>query len=680
MKKTHSRTRQAANRPGASARPVRGAGLPSDPAADGISNRRLLRWLIDLALAALTIAVYAPVGQHGFISLDDTAYVSENVHVARGVTPAGVAWALTSVSNLTANWHPVTWLSHMLDVELFGMNPGAHHLVSAALHALNAIVLFLLLDGMTGRPWRSACVAALFAAHPLHVESVAWIAERKDVLSTLFWLLTTWAYVGDTRRPGRARWAAVIVLFVLGLMAKPMLITLPFTLLLLDWWPLGRVSADKQEGRGAAASHWRRFVPLVVEKWPLFVLSGLSAVMTVIAQRRGGAVVALATISVAARVANAMISYVVYAWQMVWPAGLSVYYPHSGEASAGAAAVALAAVLGASWLAIRGAGRRPHLAVGWFWYLGTLVPVVGLVQVGLQAHADRYTYVPLIGLFVAIVWESADLARPRAWARVVVSTAACVLIGVCAATARVQVGYWGSEAELWNHALAVNPDNFYAHYSLGRLQLRSSRGDDAVPHLQRAVQLAPWFADAHDAMGIAWSRQGRFDAAIAEHREALRLKPGSVEATVNLGLAYEQRGDLAEAIEQYREAIRLDAGRAAVHTALGHALVRRGLPDDAGREFQEALKLQPGSALAHVGLGSVSAAKGQLDAALAHFSDAVRLDPESDVARVHLGMALGAKGDVEGCAAQLREALRINPGNQDARSALAMLAKNGGVK
>jgi tetratricopeptide (TPR) repeat protein len=626
------------------------------------------------------MAVYAGVGHHDFVSLDDTVYVSENEHVARGLSASGAIWALTSVSNQTANWHPTTWVSHMLDVELFGMDAGAHHLVNVALHTLNAVILFLLLDGVTGRPWRSACVAALFAVHPLHVESVAWIAERKDVLSTLFWFLTTWAYVRYTRKPRRIRYAAMLLLFVLGLMAKPMLVTLPFTLLLLDWWPLGRFFAETQVEHGATSTRWRRWTPLVVEKGPLFVLAGLSGVMTIIAHRHGGAVVTLETIPLPARVGNALVSYLGYAWQMIWPVGLSVYYPHSGAFSLGSAIAALVALAGLSWLAMRAARRRPHLAVGWFWYLGTLVPVIGLIQVGLQARADRYTYVPLIGLFVAIVWECADRVRTHAWARLAVSTATCLIIAVCAAAAHTQVGFWAGNATLWAHALDVNPDNFYAHYNLGQMQLKSGRVDEATPHLQRALQLAPWFADAHDAMGIAWRQQGRFDLAIAEHEEALRLKPGSLEATVNLGVAFEQRGDFTRAVDQYHQAVRMAPEKAGPHTALGHALAGLGQPDAAIKEFRDALRLQPDFALAHVGLGSVLAAQGQLDAALGHFSEAVRLQPASDLARVQLGMALGAKGDIEGCAAQLREALRINPENQDAKHALAILANGGRLR
>ena len=354
---------------------------------DRKSPERVRRVGVSLALLVLTIALYAPVRHHDVISLDDTAYVSENEHVVGGLTVANVRWAATGISAQAANWHPVTWLSHMLDVEVFGMNAGRHHAVSAVLHAVNAVLLFLLLETMTRRPWASAFVAALFAMHPLHVESVAWIAERKDVLSALFWLLTTLAYVRYVREPKGLRYAAVLALFALGLMSKPMLVTLPITLLLLDWWPLNRLAtaAGESGGARAASALRRRWIPLVVEKWPLFLLAAASSVVTVVAQRQGGAVAAFETIPLAARAGNAALSYLNYLRQMLWPTGLSLYYPHPGSSVSVAGSIGAMAILGLLfYLGLRTARSRPHVAVGIRWYLVTLLPVIGLVQVGLQ--------------------------------------------------------------------------------------------------------------------------------------------------------------------------------------------------------------------------------------------------------------------------------------------------------
>ena len=513
-------------------------------------TKRRLQALLGLALTGLVMAVFAQVRHHDFASLDDSAYVVENEHVARGLTASGLVWAVTAVDTGVGNWHPVTWVSHMVDVELFGMRAGAHHMVSVVLHAMNTLVLFLLLRSMTGHIWRSACVAALFAIHPLHVESVAWIAERKDVLSTLFWLLATWAYVRYASTPTRPRFTLVVMLFALGLMSKPMVVTLPFTLLLLDWWPLNRAaSAGTASGQGRSLS-LRRWLPLVVEKWPLFLMSVLSGVLTVVAQRQGGAVVTLEAIPASTRLANAALSFGTYAWKTIWPSGLSVFYPHSGAVQAAAVAAAVTFIVGGSIAAARSARARRHVTFGWLWYVGTLVPVIGLVQVGMQARADRYTYVPLIGLFVAIVWECAERAGTRRVPRIAVSLVACAVIAAFGVRARAQVAYWADDVTLWGQALEVRPDNYYAHFSLGRVYLQHGRRDDAMTHLERALELAPWFAEGHDAMGLAYARGGQLDAAVTKHLEALRRQPGLLAARFNLGLAYEQRGDLDLAVQQ----------------------------------------------------------------------------------------------------------------------------------
>ncbi len=467
--------------------------------------------VIALALAALVAAVYAPVRHFDFVQLDDPAYVTENPRVLRGLTLDGAAWALTT--GHAANWHPVTWLSHMLDVELFGVAAGPHHLTNLLLHAANTLLLFGLLLRMTGALWRSAFVAALFGIHPLHVESVAWVAERKDVLSTLFWLLTTWAYVAYVRARAPRRTVAYVLallLFAVGLMAKPMLVTLPFTLLLLDWWPLGRWDAATPP----RSSLW----PLVREKIPFFALAAASSVATFVVQQRGGAVSAVGSEPSALRLQNALVSAVAYLRDMVWPAGLTMIYPFPSSIPAWHVAAACLVVGGVSFAAWRLARSHPFLAVGWLWYLGTLVPVLGLVRVGLQARADRYTYVPLIGVFIALAWGGAALAgrvrlrlpgRPALQSAALAVLAAAVVLALALA-ARQQVGYWKDNVTLWTRAtvLTLHMDEYEAHMSLGATLADQGRTDEALRHFAEAVRLRPDSAEARRAEYDLRSRVG----------------------------------------------------------------------------------------------------------------------------------------------------------------------------
>jgi protein O-mannosyl-transferase len=485
--------------------------------------------LVVLALAALTVAVYAPVGHFDFVQLDDPAYVTENPNVLGGLTLEGLSWAFTT--GHAANWHPVTWLSHMLDVQLFGVAAGAHHLTSLALHAANTLLLFGLLVLLTGALWRSALVAALFAVHPLHVESVAWVAERKDVLSTFFMLLTLWAYAGFVRHVGpaataggatagrsrRVYYALMLVVFALGLMAKPMLVTLPFVLLLLDVWPLERLNPA-----------W----PRVREKLPLFVMAAASSIVTFVVQQRGGAVTPFEVHPFSLRLQNAVVSVVAYLRDALWPAGLTVLYSFPSAVPPEQVAISLAVLAVVSLAAYRLARREPYLLVGWLWYLGTLVPVAGLVQVGVQARADRYTYVPLIGVFIMVAWGLAALVGRRPRLRMVVSAAAIGAIVGCAVTARVQAGYWTDSVALWTRAtmITLHVDEFEAHMSLGTALGNQGRVDEAREHFAEAARLRPESDAAHCSLGIALARSGRLTDAVRELNEALRLNPGNQAA------------------------------------------------------------------------------------------------------------------------------------------------------
>jgi tetratricopeptide (TPR) repeat protein len=564
------------------------------------------RWVC-LALIAANLIVYASVWHHGFVNYDDDDYVTANPVVLRGLTWDGVAWAFTTEQAI--NWHPLTWLSHMLDVQLYGLDAGAHHLTNLLLHILNTLLLFGLLHRMTGALGRSAFVAGLFAVHPLHVESVAWLAERKDVLSTLFWMLTLWAYVGYVKRPGLRRYCVALLLFTLGLMAKQMLVTLPFVLLLLDFWPLGRLRMGSEPAGGWAFSRdgWATAVRLVREKLPLLALSIASSIVTFVVHRRGGAVIILSAIPLKLRVENALVSYVVYIEKMLWPARLAVLYPYAQSLPGLWVAGALAVLIGISVAVIWAGPRRPYLAVGWFWYLGTLVPVIGLIQVGNQSMADRYTYIPLIGLFIMVAWGVPDLLarwplRRIALPRFTLPAAAMVVILACAIAARSQVEYWEDSTTLWTRALAVTTENDIAQNNLGAALADQGNVDEAIMHYSEALRIKPDYADAHNNLGVALDDQGKVDEAIAHYSVALRIRPHYADAHINLGVSLGEQRKIDEAIAQFNEALRIKPDSAKAHNNLGVALASQGKIDEAIDHFTEALRIKPDYADAHKNL------------------------------------------------------------------------------
>jgi Flp pilus assembly protein TadD len=554
--------------------------------------------LIALGLVLLVLAVYGQTGSHAFITLDDGQYVYGNSHVRGGLSTEAVRWAFTTFH--AANWHPLTWLSHMTDVELFGLDAGWHHRMNVLLHLLNTVLLFLVLWRMTGGLWRGAFVAALFAVHPLHVESVAWVAERKDLLSTLFWLLTMGAYLGYVRRPGVARYLPVIGLFCLGLMCKPMLVTLPFVLLLLDKWPLERLSR---------ASVARR----VLEKAPLLLLSAASCVVTYMAQRDAISSVDLVPFGV--RVSNALVSYATYLWRTVWPASLSVFYPHPASVRSGIPAweVAVAALLlaGISFLAFRERHRRPYLAVGWLWYLGTLVPVIGLVQVGAASHADRYTYVPLIGIFLAVAWAVPDVFTMQRARRFALVAAGVAVVAAFSAVAHVQAGYWRDNVTLFSRALAVTEKNWVALTNLGTAYEERDDPREALKYYEEVPRVKPDFALGWYNLGGISGKLGRPQEAIGYFQEAVRLKPEYASAWYNMGLAYARLGRLEESIRGFREAVRFDPDHANAWYNQGVALAREGRLQEAIACFRETVRIRPDFAEAWSNLGVICEKLGQ---------------------------------------------------------------------
>jgi hypothetical protein len=493
-------------------------------------DAKLPAWLICLALALGTFALYQPVAHHEFVSYDDPDYVLNNPQVRNGLSAEGIVSAFTK--SHAANWHPLTWLSHMLDAQLFGLIPGAHHLVSVAFHAANAALLFLLLQQLTGATWRSALVAALFAWHPLRVESVAWISERKDVLSGCFWILTLMAYVRYVRTGSRRAYIAATTLFACGLMAKPMVVTLPFVLLLLDCWPLQRMNVGTNASRFSLAEVWASLKPLIIEKAPFFALALAACIITLFAQSGGGAVTSSDHLSLLVRGENAVVSYARYLGKTLVPANLTVFYPHPIHWPQWQIAGSVLILMLGTWVAHRQFARRPYLCVGWLWFLGTLVPVIGLVQVGGQSIANRYTYLPSIGLFIAAVWWSRDLANRSTGARQWMNVATMAFVAACWMVSRHELRHWQSTETLFRHALVVSPNNLIARVHLGNYLARRGANVEALQHLQAALVLRP-SADLHNNLALVLVNLGRLDEAATHCGQALKLDPTHANAQRN---------------------------------------------------------------------------------------------------------------------------------------------------
>lgn len=491
-------------------------------------------WLAAAALVGLVATTYWQVRELGFVNFDDPRYVLQNPQVRRGLSLEGAGWAFTAL--YAGNWHPLTWLSHMLDVELFGLDPGWHHLTNALLHAAATLLLFAGLRSASGRTWPSALAAALFAAHPLHVESVAWVSERKDLLCAAFWFLAMWAHVGWTRRPTVPRYALVVAAAALALLSKPMAVTLPLALLLLDMWPLGRMAPE-----GPVPP-----IALLREKIPLLLLSLGSSVATLVAQSRGGAISSAFHLGPGPRVANAVLSYAAYLWQTIWPARLAVVYPHPSFTPAGLATwkVALSALAfaAATALALWQRKRRPYLAVGWAWYVVTLVPAIGLVQVGAQGMADRYTYVPLVGVFVAVAWLAAEAAGAVPWRRAAVAAACAAIVAALAVASRRQAEHWRDSFSLFGHALEVTDHNWMALRNLGAALQDAGRPDEAITALEQSLRLWPREAQTWMNLGISYATVRRLEEAEVCLRRALEMQPGDAHAWYNLGIFYALRG------------------------------------------------------------------------------------------------------------------------------------------
>ena len=593
-------------------------------------------YLIVALIALATTAVYWQVSGFQLVNFDDALYITQNAHIQSGLTGESVSWAFTT--GYESNWMPLVWLSYMLDRHIFGLSPGGLHFTNLLLHILASIAFFLAFDRMTRSPWRSGFVAALFALHPAHVESVAWVAERKDVLSGLLWALTLLAYARYAERPGVRRYLPVLLLFALGLMAKPMLVTLPFTLLLLDYWPLGRFSNANSRALSRRALIW--------EKAPLFALSAASCVVTYLVQKAGGAVGSLDRLPIGVRFANAIVSYISYAGKMLWPANLAVIYPHPGPSlPVWQVVVSAGLLLVVTLLVFVAAGKRPYLPAGWLWYLGTLLPVIGLVQVGNQAMADRYTYIPLIGLFLIAAHLIPDLvgrSRPVA-TRLWLPAAAGLL--VLAALSWRQIGYWRDSVTLFTRAIDCTSRNYIAHGNLGTALGKKGKSEEALRHLRKALEINPRYAEGHNNLGVALDGRGLTREAVQEFRSALQLNPKSARARNNMAGALSKLGRYDEAAEQAREALRIAPDEAEGHYQFGLALAGKEDLDEAIAEYSEAVRIDPGHAEAHSNLGVILGMQGRLDRAIRHFRMAAKLVPDDADTHQNLAVALYLKGD-----------------------------------
>jgi tetratricopeptide (TPR) repeat protein len=543
-------------------------------------TRRNPRIAASLGLVLLAIVAFLPVRWNGFVDYDDPDYITNNPHVTAGLAAAGVAWALTATA--AANWHPVTWVAHMLDVTLFGLNPVGHHAAGVVLHAATAVLLFLVLGRLTGNPWRSLAVAALFAAHPLRVESVAWAAEKKDLLGGLFWVLTLGAYLRYCRLPGKGRYAVVVVLFALGLGAKPMLVTLPLILLLADWRPLGRLAAGRGRGPGRASAS-----RLLLEKLPLLLISAGAGAVTYQVQRNSGSVKEFELIPLVPRLLNAALSTVSYLWKTLWPADLSPMYPHPGpNLSLTAAFTAIAAVLVATVAAARRRERFPWLLFGWLWYLVTLAPVAGIVQVGWQGLADRYTYIPLIGPAVAMSWAAAAPVTARGRRRL--AAAVCVLLVALVGMTRRQTTYWHDSVTLFTRAVATTEDNLFAEFYLAAALRQEHNLGEAERHLRTALRIQPAFGELHHEMGLIALERGDVDAAVRWFERSLELAPRAADAHISLGEALERRGDPERALAEYLAAAALDPDSAQARINAAMLLSLAGREAEAAEYLREA--------------------------------------------------------------------------------------------
>jgi tetratricopeptide (TPR) repeat protein len=624
------------------------------------------RWVL-LLLPILAILPYYGIWTFDFVTFDDPQYIFENPQVTAGLTLESIVWAFTS--GHASNWHPITWISHMLDVEWFGLDAGRHHLGNVLIHALNTLLLFGFLAKATEKVGRSALVAVLFAVHPLHVESVAWISERKDVLSTLFMLLTMWAWLAYISRKSIARYLMVFLFLLLGLMSKPMLVTLPFVLLLLDAWPLGRIKLSPFDFSMARKLVW--------EKLPLMGLVLASSIVTVMVQSQGGAVAGTDAVGLFPRLSNAVVSYVSYIGKMFAPTGLAALYPFPDTIPVWKIAGSLALLLAATFGAWKVRNRFAYLTVGWLWYIGTLIPVIGIVQVGSQSMADRYTYIPLIGLFVVLSWGSYDLLVRNSSKKAPLIALVLLLVGSLTGASYLQARHWENSETLWQHTLDVTSDNYRAHTALGSLLEERGQTEAAVQHYQSAIRINPSYLEAQNKLGAIFSDGGRANEAIELYQNILRTQPNHPLANINMGNALAAIGSPEKALVYYRTAVAVSPDNAFAHNGLGSALDDLQHVEEAIEHYQTAIEINPDFAAARNNLAAAFYKQKNYREGLEQVALALALEPDNASFHTNHAVFMIMFADFDSARENLANALRLSPGYQPALDVLAKLPKTG---
>lgn len=583
--------------------------------------------LLYVLLVVVTLGIFWPITNHDFLKYDDDTYLTNNRNVQSGLSLENIKWAF--VTSHASNWHPLTWLSHMLDCELFGLNASMHHLVNLIFHVVNTLLLLLVVKQITGSEAKSIFVAALFALHPLHIESVAWAAERKDVLSTFFGLLALLAYLRHVRQAKKKMYFLALIFLALGLLAKPMLVTMPFVFLLLDYWPLERISFSRSSFR------------LLAEKIPFFVLVVVSSVITFIVQRAGGAISTMETFSIKTRASNAVVSYAIYIVKMLWPKGLAVLYPHPGNnLPVAKVIVCTIVVVLLSVYFIYVFRRCKYLAFGWLWYLGTLIPVIGLVQVGSQATADRYTYFPLTGLFIIIAMIADDLTMSLRYRKIILSISGAVVIAALMVSTSIQLRYWKNSETLFARTLDVTKGNYFIHNNYGNILTESKKFEEAIEQFNASLILRPNIPQIHNNIGNALHKMKRLDEAIRHYEKALSLKEDFAIAHYNMAVVLSKKELSDKAIAHYRKAVKLDSSNVDAFNNLGFELAKQGKFEEAVEYYNKAIELNPNFTFAHGGLGLALARLGKIDEAIEQFRIVLKDRPNDVEMRRNLGILL----------------------------------------
>jgi len=624
-----------------------------------------------LGLATVTLAVFWQVHNFEFTNYDDNLYVTENKHISSGLKWENIVWVFTNTH--VGNWHPLTGLSHILDCQLFGLNPGRHHLVNLLFHIVNTLLLFAFLKLITGKLWQSAFIAALFAIHPLHVESVAWISERKDVLSTLFWIFTIWAYFHYTEKRGVAWYIIALAFFALGLMAKPMLVTLPFLLLLIDYWPLNRLEISNRS----------QIYHRVYEKIPFFILAAISSVITFAVQKNAGVVSKIEALPLKMRIANAIISYWKYIEKMFWPANLAAFYPYAEDKLHSWQVLPLAVLLIIiTTCVVRLGARHKYLPVGWFWFLGTLVPVIGIIQAGSQAMADRYTYVPLIGLFIIIGWGLPEILKSWRYRKIIFISFALVSLSALAICAWIQTSHWKNTISLFKHALRVTSGNYIAYIQMGNAYFTAGEIDHAISAYSKAIEINPQEPWPYYNRGNVYISRGLYDAAIFDYSKAIEINPSDADFYLARGIAYSSKGEMDRALADYDKAIEINPKYAEAYYNRGTIYLHVTEQFDlAIADYNKAIEINPKYADAYNNRGTAYYRKDQIDRAISDYNKAIEINPEYAEAYNNRGSAYSqGQKNFDAAISDYNKAIEINPGLTEAYWGKANACESAGRK